>query len=137
MTAQQIYRGSCLCGGIQYELHGTLGEIIQCHCQVCRKASGTAFATNSPVKVSDFKFTQGELLLKKYQSSSGAERCFCRDCGSPLLSIKHDAPEFYRLRVGSLDTPITEKPSMHIFVKDKAEWDSINDDLPQYSSRPE
>ena len=146
MTAQQndqaerlapFYRGSCLCGGIQYELHGELGEIIQCHCRICRKANGTAFATNSPVKVTDFKLTQGEHLLKKYTSSVGTERCFCSECGSPLFGIKQDAPEFYRLRIGSLDTPIVETPSMHIFVKDKAEWDSITDGLAQYPSRPE
>ena len=135
MTAHQIYKGSCLCGGIRYEVHGEIGEIIQCHCQRCRKSNGTAFATNAPVKKRDFKIVQGESLLKKFASSALAERCFCEACGSPIMSIKKDTPEYYRLRIGTLDTPIQHRPSMHIFTADKAEWDEICDGLPQYDQR--
>ena len=54
MSTQDHYAGSCLCGGIQYEVRGSLGDIIQCHCRRCRKATGTAFATNSPIAKSRF-----------------------------------------------------------------------------------
>lgn len=131
-----VYRGSCLCDAIHYEIQGEIGEIIQCHCQRCRKANGTAFATNAPIKVTDFKIIQGEHLLKKFQSTATTQRCFCSECGSPIMSIKTDTPEYYRLRIGTLDTPLQQKPSMHIFVASKAEWDCIADDLPQYSERP-
>lgn len=136
MTAQQIYSGSCLCGGIRYEIHGEIGEIIQCHCQRCRKASGTAYTTNAPVKVSEFKIIQGEHLLKKFQSSATIQRCFCGECSSAIMSIRTETPDYYRLRIGTLDTPIHHKPAMHIFVADKAEWDTICDDVPQYDQRP-
>ena len=59
-----VYQGSCLCQGIRYEIKGGIGDIIQCHCQRCRKANGTAFATNAPVNSADFKITQGEDLVK-------------------------------------------------------------------------
>ncbi len=136
MTAQQKYLGSCLCGGIRYEIHGEIGDIIQCHCQRCRKSNGTAFATNAPVKIADFHFVSGEHLLKKFQSTPTTQRCFCSQCGSLILSIKQDTPEHYRLRIGTLDTVIPNRPSMHIFVADKAEWDQICDDVPQYPQRP-
>lgn len=133
---QKKYSGRCLCGGIRYEIHGEIGEIIQCHCQRCRKANGTAFATNAPVRIKDFKLIQGEALLKKYPSSEGTERCFCSECGSPIIGTKASAPEFYRLRLGTLDTPIQHKPTKHIFVLDKAEWDAICDGLPQHDQWP-
>ena len=133
---QEKYVGRCLCGGIRYEILGGIGDIIQCHCQRCRKANGTAFATNAPVRVEHFKFIQGEHLLKKFQSSESTERCFCSECGSPILSIKAATPEFYRLRLGTLDTPIQQKPTRHIFVLDKAEWDVICDGLPQHDQWP-
>ncbi|MDI6620434.1 GFA family protein [Acinetobacter junii] len=131
-----VYHGSCLCNGIRYEIHGEIVDIVQCHCQRCRKANGTAYATNAPIKVSDFKITQGEHLLKKFQSTETTQRCFCTDCGSPIISIKSDIPEFYRLRIGTLDTAIQQRPTMHIFAASKAEWDCIADDLPQYVERP-
>ncbi|ERS02211.1 aldehyde-activating protein [Acinetobacter sp. COS3] len=133
--AAPIFQGSCLCGGIHYEIHGEIGDVIQCHCQRCRKANGTAFATNAPISSAAFKITQGENLVKKF-AASGVYRWFCGECGSPLISSRDAQPELYRLRIGTLDTPLQQKPQMHIFVGSKAEWDCIADDLPQFEERP-
>ena len=135
MSKQNLYSGSCLCGGLRYEIHGEIGDIVQCHCQKCRKANGTAFASNAPIRKADFKIVQGEHLLKNFQSSATTQRCFCADCGSPIISIKAETPELYRLRIGTLDTPLQQKPTQHIFAASKAEWDSICDGLPQYDER--
>ncbi|WP_173912286.1 GFA family protein [Acinetobacter sp. Marseille-Q1618] len=136
MSVEKIYTGSCLCGGIRYEIHGEIGEIIQCHCRRCRKANGTAFATNAPIQKTDFKIVQGEHLLKKFASTPTTQRCFCSECASPIISIKAETPDTYRLRIGTLDTPLQQKPTMHIFTAYKAEWDNICDDLPQFDERP-
>ena len=127
-----VYQGSCLCQGIRYEIQGEIGEIVQCHCQRCRKANGTAYATNAPISSRDFKIVQGEYLVKKF-AVAGVYRWFCGECGSPLISSRDAQPELYRLRIGTLDTPLQQKPSMHIFAASKAEWDCITDDLPQYT----
>lgn len=130
------YTGSCLCGVVRYELNGTIGDIVQCHCTKCRKANGSAYATNASVAKAGFKFIAGEEQLKKFASSEGTQRCFCGNCGSPIISIKADTPDFYRLRIGTLDTPIRQSPVCHIFTASKAEWEHIADDLPQYAERP-
>ncbi len=114
MSDLQQYVGSCLCGAVTYQIDGPIGDIIQCHCQKCRKANGTAYATNAPIAKADFKLTSGQDVVKKYASSAGTERCFCGNCGSPLISIKAETPEFYRLRIGTLDTPLQQKPTQHI-----------------------
>ena len=136
MSNEKLYTGSCLCGGIRYEIQGEIGEVLYCHCKRCRKANGTAFATNAPIQKADFKIVQGEQLLKKYQSSETTQRCFCSECASPIISIKTDTPDTYRLRIGTLDTPLEHKPTKHIFTAYKAEWDTICDGLPQYDERP-
>ena len=136
MSNEKLYTGSCLCGGIRYEIQGEIGEVLYCHCKRCRKANGTAFATNAPIQKADFKIVQGEQLLKKYQSSETTQRCFCGECASPIISIKTDTPDTYRLRIGTLDTPLEHKPTKHIFTAYKAEWDTICDGLPQYGERP-
>jgi hypothetical protein len=136
MSKQNQYAGSCLCGGIRYEIQGEIGEIVQCHCQRCRKANGTAYATNAPIRKADFKIVDGEHLLKKFQSTETTQRCFCANCGSPIISIKTETPEVYRLRIGTLDTPLNHTPTHHIFCTSKAEWEAIGDALPQYDERP-
>lgn len=136
MSTQDHYAGSCLCGGIQYEVRGPLGDIIQCHCRRCRKATGTAFATNSPIAKADFYLLQGQQLLKSFTTTTGVSRNFYSECGSPIYSVKADLPDVYRLRIGSLDTPIEQKPTCHFYVGSKAEWEDIHDTLPQYNERP-
>ena len=136
MAEENRYTGSCLCGGLRYEIQGEIGDIVQCHCRKCRKANGTAFATNAPIQKADFKIVQGEHLLKKFQSTATTQRCFCADCGSPIISIKAETPDTYRLRIGTLDTSLEQKATMHIFTAYKAEWDTICDGLPQYDERP-
>lgn len=131
-----MFKGSCLCGAVTYELRSELGPIVMCHCSKCRKASGTAYATNSPVAVKDFSVLSGKDALAEFESTPGVFRVFCRHCASPLYSRRPSDPERIRLRIGTLDTPIESRPEMHIFVGSKAEWHTICDDLPQHAERP-
>ncbi|MDI4650702.1 MULTISPECIES: GFA family protein [Pseudoalteromonas] len=41
-----MYQGSCLCGKVKVTIAGGIDSIIHCHCSLCRKNSGTAYATN-------------------------------------------------------------------------------------------
>jgi len=130
-----MYRGSCLCGAIQYEATA-VGPINVCHCKRCRKASGTAFNAIVPVNAADFRFLSGEDSLTKFESSPGVGRYFCKVCASPIYSRRTSSPELLRLRVGTLDTPLPGKPTMHIFVGSKAEWYDLHDAAPKFDERP-
>jgi hypothetical protein len=44
-----MLRGSCLCGGIGYEITGELESPLNCHCSMCRKATGAAFRSGARV----------------------------------------------------------------------------------------
>ena len=124
--------GSCLCGAVKYQIDGELGPIVCCHCSMCRKAQGTAFATNAPVEAARFRITHGEQALRPYSSSPGKWRCFCSICGSPLFSKTESHPGTIRLRIGTLDSKIPARPTAHIHVASKAEWFDILDGLPQH-----
>jgi hypothetical protein len=127
-----MHKGSCLCGGVAYELDAALSEIGMCHCGMCRKASGTAFGTNAPVPAEKFRITRGSELLSSYESSPGKQRVFCRVCGSPVFSKSAKKPGVVRIRLGLLDTKVHRRPDYHFFVDDKADWHEIADELPQY-----
>lgn len=127
------YKGSCLCGEVQFEISGGITDIVYCHCSRCRKAQGSAFATNGVVSSSDFYFISGEDNLTGYKSSPEQIKYFCRTCGSPIISKSESTPEQIRIRLGTIESDITERPSAHIFSTSKANWDIICDDLPQYT----
>jgi hypothetical protein len=131
-----MLKGSCLCGSITYQVDGDIDTVIQCHCKKCRKASGTAYGTNAPIPTESFHLLTGKDTMGKFMSTPDLARHFCRNCGSPIYSQRISMPEVMRLRIGSLDTPISVKPAFHIYVGSKAEWDDIHDDLPQHLDRP-
>lgn len=130
-----MLKGSCLCGAVHYELKSEPKKVLMCHCQKCRKASGAAFATNGLVDSTDFAVTQGEDKLAEFESTPGVFRRFCSNCGSPLYSFR-PGRDFVVVRLGTLDSPMESRPSAHIFVASKADWDVIHDDLPQFDERP-
>ncbi len=127
-----MYQGGCLCGAVRYEIHGGIRNIVHCHCSLCRKAQGSAFATNGIVRTRDFRLTAGEDVLRGYTGSPGKTRYFCSNCGSPIMSRRDTDREHVRIRLGSVESEIEERPMAHIFVTSKANWDQICGDLPQY-----
>ena len=133
MTNSENYIGSCLCGKIKYEITGAINDIVMCHCSLCRKAQGSAFATNANVATDDFNFLCGADNLSGYEATPGQVKSFCKTCGSPIMSQQKDHPDTIRIRLGLIESDITERPIAHAFVDSKANWESLNDDLPRYS----
>jgi len=131
-----MLRGSCLCGGVRYEISGPLSYPLNCHCSMCRKAHGAAFRSRARVKADDFRWMQGAELVTYYESSPGNHRGFCRVCGSPLLSRFDNDPRSYGLPLGALDDDPGIKPGFHVFVASKAPWYDITDELPQFAELP-
>jgi hypothetical protein len=132
----RMIKGSCLCGGVQYQINEALGPIIYCHCKRCRKSSGSACVTSTEIHRAKFEVTQGKEFIKKYENPGAVDRFFCSHCGSQLYSERAATPLTMRLRLGTLDTEITERVSSHIFVGSKAEWHEIQDEAVQYQERP-
>ena len=129
-----MYKGKCLCGGIQLIVSGKINDIIHCHCSLCRKSSGTAFATNGFVNAAEISITKGKSLLKYYELRPGKKCHFCGNCGSPIYSSNDADPTRFRLRLGIVDSDIVEKPMSHNFVTSKANWDSLDINLPHYEA---
>ena len=126
-----MYQGSCSCGKVQYEIAG-ISDIVYCHCSLCRKAQGSAFATNGLVKEQELEFIKGEDNLTEYQSNENKSVFFCCTCGSPIYSKMKNIPKVVRIRVGTISSNIKERPIAHIFATSKAQWEQITDDLPQF-----
>lgn len=127
------YTANCLCGGVTFRLTGKLAHVQICHCGQCRKAQGTAFATNIPVARDAFHLDSGAELLSEYESSPGKRRVFCRRCGSPIYSRRDSLPNVLRIRAGLINEPLPVRPAAHAYVAHKANWWTITDDVPQFA----
>ncbi|HVP29262.1 MAG TPA: GFA family protein [Myxococcota bacterium] len=127
-----MLEGGCLCGGIRFRVTGKLGPAAYCHCKMCQRASGSAFAANAPARTAYFQLVAGSDLVSEYESSPGKLRAFCRRCGSPIYSRTEADPEVRRVRLGTLDSDPERRPFAHFWVSANAPWHAITDGLPQY-----
>jgi len=127
-----MYLGKCLCGEVAIKIAGKISDIIHCHCSLCRKNSGSAFATNGFINAADFSISAGETSLSSFSFKPGRYRHFCTSCGSPVYSSNEQDPARYRIRLGILDSDITERPISHNFVSSKANWEELEANLPKY-----
>lgn len=127
-------RGSCRCGAVRYEIAGAFKLVGNCHCSICRKSHGAAFVTWGIIDPEQFRWVAGEEFVQGHQSSPGTLRCFCGNCGSPLV-CSHGG-KVGEVAVGSLDDDPGLRPREHIFVGSKAPWYEIADSLPQHAEWP-
>jgi hypothetical protein len=135
--SQVVLQGSCLCGGVRYEVSGEPQRFYHCHCARCRKSSGTGHASNLLLADAQLRFPRGEDLLKRYKVPEAKRftRQFCSHCGS---SVPRFVPELNAVVVpaGSLDDDAPIRPQARIFWDSRADWSCDGDALPRYAEYP-
>lgn len=67
-------RGSCLCGAVSYKITGSLGVTGHCHCSICRKSHGAAFAM-SPTPTQTSSDGHQALNLSRGPNIGASFRC--------------------------------------------------------------
>jgi hypothetical protein len=114
-----VHRGSCLCGGVVYEVHGPLRNVIMCHCTQCRKQTGHYMAATS-ASPQDFRLVENG-TLRWYRSSVTAERGFCGTCGS-VLFWRAESHTDISITAGTIDGPTGVVTEGHIFCASKGDY---------------
>ena len=111
--------GSCLCGQVDFQLHGPVRDVINCFCSQCRKTSGHHVAATA-VDKSDLTFTRKH-TLRWYECLPGVWRGFCQACGSSLF---WDAGKENRISVmaGCLEPPTGLRTAANIHVEDASDY---------------
>lgn len=128
-------QGRCLCGAVTYEVSGPFNMMMHCHCSMCRKHHGSAFATFVGAPLMGFKWLRGEDQIVTYASSEKGRRFFCRQCGSVTPTLVPEMDLAF-VPAGNLDGDPGVRPQLHVFVGSKAPWYTITDDLPQHEEYP-
>ena len=118
-----MHKGSCLCGAVSYELTSEPKAVTHCHCKMCQKQHGAAFATYASLPKSDLIYVSGKERLTLYNSSSSVVRKFCSICGSNIeWSGSKKYPDWVSIAVTTLDTPFNPKNIKTIHEESKACW---------------
>ncbi|MDE1462416.1 GFA family protein [Spartinivicinus poritis] len=118
-----MYKGSCLCGVITYQLKSEPKKVTNCHCKMCQKQHGAAFATYGSVLKSDLVYLTGLDKLVSYNSSGLIARKFCSCCGSSIeWSGSKAFSEWVSIAIATLDTHYKPENIADIYTETKACW---------------
>ena len=132
----EMIKGKCLCGNVEYEIENSFNQFYICHCEQCRKTTGSAYASNLFGDPLQFKIISGSKNIKRFDHSErGFTKAFCTECGSGVPYL-NSAGDSIVVPAGSLDEEPKFSAKNVIFYKEKAKWgsksenDSYSDGFP-------
>lgn len=121
--------GSCLCGGVRFELGEPPAGAYYCHCTRCQGRTGSGASAQARVDGDSFRLVEGEDLVKGWRHPDGGfEKFFCRECGAHLFSRNPDDPSQMSVRMAAFDADPGVRPSARVFTAYAAAWEPIPED---------
>ena len=129
--------GSCLCGGVRFELTEPFDAVVHCHCASCKRLAGGGGTTSGRIATDAVRILEGQELLRTYQPHEGSAKTFCSVCGANLFGAGWPASAYAAVRLAALDSGLEQMPRAHIFVRSIAPWETLPEDgLPRFDTRP-
>ncbi len=113
-------QGRCLCGGIRYTVHGPMRDVLDCHCERCRRFSGHHVAATS-VALQDLQVHDFEGLLRWFHPVPEAGYGFCSRCGSSLF-WRSDDPTRWSVCAGTLEPPTGLRTARALWVSQASDY---------------
>jgi hypothetical protein len=107
-VAEFAVTGGCRCHAVRYRVTAPADEVCHCHCSICRRVHGAAFASFAIVPPGNFIITAGADRLTRYDSTPGVQRYFCSRCGAQIYGDVDKLPD---IRFYTIGTPRRRRPS--------------------------
>ena len=102
IDVEPVHRGSCHCGGVEYEvsLPNGLVDTRRCNCSMCRRRG----AVVASIALEDLNITKGKDLLSIYQfNTKTAKHYFCSKCGIYTHHQRRSDPSLYAINIACLE----------------------------------
>lgn len=118
MSDRIFGKGHCLCGAVKFTTSKLQKNVGACHCRICRKWGGGALMA---VECGSEVVFDDEDQITTYDSSTWAERGFCKQCGSHLFyRLKETSQHF--IPAGLFDEPQSFTFDHQVFIDEKPSY---------------
>jgi hypothetical protein len=127
--------GGCACGGVRYRLTSEPLFVNCCHCLLCQRQSGTAFALNLVIEAERVEFVTGEPRPVAVEIDDGRIKTTYR-CPACQVAIfgQSTNPDLRFVRAGTLDDASDVVPDAHIFTRSKLPWVVLDPSTPAFEA---
>jgi len=119
-NASTVREGGCLCGRVRFTASGDPVVRAWCHCPSCRHAAGAPVVAWAMYPMDRVRFSAES--LSRYESSPGAVRGFCANCGTTLSFEGELIDGLIDLTIASFDDPAQMAPDVHIWGRHRLPW---------------
>ena len=96
-----------------------------CHCEDCQRQAGTAFSIWLALPTDKLEI-EGDSLASYdtvgTETEAQRERKFCSNCGSPIVTLMADMPQFAVLKAGTLEDRSWLEPQLEIWCDSAQPW---------------
>ncbi|GJL83845.1 MAG: aldehyde-activating protein [marine bacterium B5-7] len=133
----ESFKGGCLCGAVTYQVQGPFNGFHLCHCNRCRKATGSVHASNLFTEPENLTWLSGEEHVRRFDLPTAKRfaRNFCEICGSALPYVNRPGTAVV-VPAGSLDDDPHYTPDDHIFWLERVPWYDQITDAPHFDTYP-
>ena len=121
--------GSCLCGAVQVSYTGSPSLSFVCHCNGCKKNSGSVFSSNLAIPYDSLRVASGSDMLKTFVKTYTATgnvgvNYFCTNCGTTLWMETRSVPgtRFLKAGIMDVDTINWSRPTAEFFSPNRTAW---------------
>jgi len=137
MSEGNFASGKCLCGNVRYSISAGPDRMGQCHCEDCRRTSGTGHISNAFFNINAVTI-EGEAASYSTKADSGSTltRFFCPNCGSRMFGKNSSKPDIISVTAGTLDNAEWFKPGFIVYNRDKPAWDFMDGSVPTFDEMP-
>ncbi len=128
------FSGGCLCRAIRYEVDGDLIRALNCHCDDCRRATGSSFGTYVFINESDLNIREGVPKTFDHLNDGGITmtKQFCENCGTHLFGKGSRAGGMIHVKVGTIDDASFVRQEMDLFVSKKLPFVRLSDETEHF-----
>lgn len=137
MSQNHFATGHCQCGQVKYTISAAPVRMAQCHCDDCRRSSGTGHISNAFFKKDDVVI-DGDTSSHESVTDSGATltRYFCPECGSRLFGTNNNNANLISVTAGTVDNSEWFKPDLVVYRRSKPDWDLMDGDIATFDAMP-
>jgi hypothetical protein len=135
----KILSGGCYCGAVQFTVEDNFSRFFFCHCEQCRKRSGTAHVANLFTTADSIHWVKGVDQIKRYDdltSPRSITKSFCKECGSPVPYTSKDGVKLV-VPAGSLNEEPTKQVDAKIFCGEQTHWYKVGIQAPAFDGSPD
>ncbi len=124
------FTGQCHCGAVTFSVEGAPVRMAQCHCNACRRTTGTGHNVQAFFKREQVTI-DGQTATHESLSDAGNTRTrhFCPTCGSRLFIENTRTPHAIGIAVGVFDQTDWFRPEVILYAAERPVWDVIDPEI--------